>query len=74
MSAESQEALKEVENGTQDQHLRAGGIMKTEEFSVRQEQMTGSGDEESLEMVPMGHGRPEGFGGHGNRTMMRDMP
>jgi len=74
MSAESQEALKEVENGTQDQHLRAGGIMKTEEFSVRQEQMTGSGDEESLEMVPMGHGRPEGFEGHGNRTMMRDMP
>jgi hypothetical protein len=61
MSAESQEALKDVENGTQDQHHRAGGIMKTEEFSVRQEQMVGAGDDDSLEMMPMGHGRLEGF-------------
>ena len=60
MSAESQEALKDVENGTQDQHS-GGGIMKTEEFSVRQEQMVGSGDEDSLEMMPMGHGRPQRF-------------
>ena len=61
MSAESQEALKDVEQGPQDQQLPAGGIMKTEEFSVRQEQITGSGDDDSLEMMPMGHGRPQPF-------------
>ncbi|GAB7327540.1 hypothetical protein MBLNU13_g11404t1 [Cladosporium sp. NU13] len=61
MSAESQEALKDMESGKHDQEHRTGGIMKTEEFSVRQEQMASSGDEESLEMMPLGHGRPEPF-------------
>lgn len=61
LSAESQEALKDVENGQQDQQHNAGGIMKTEEFSVRQEQMAGSGDDDSLEMMPLGHGRPQRF-------------
>ena len=61
MSAESQEALKDAEMGQSGRHQPPGGIMKTEEFSVRQEQMVGSGDEDSLEMMPMGHGRPQRF-------------
>lgn len=61
MSAESQEALKDVEQGSTEQPHMAGGIMKTEEFSVRQEQMAGSGDEESMEMVSLGHGRVERY-------------
>jgi hypothetical protein len=61
MSAESQEALKDVEHGTKDQQHTAGGIMKTEEFSVRQEQMTGSGDEDSVEMMSLGNGRAERY-------------
>jgi hypothetical protein len=60
MSAESQEALKDVEHGTIDSHI-AGGILKTEEFSVRQEQMSGSGDEDSVEMMSLGHGRTERY-------------
>jgi len=61
MSAESQEALKDVETGISDQQHNSGGIMKTEEFSVRQEQMTGSGDEDSVEMMALGHGRVERY-------------
>lgn len=62
MSAESQEALKDVEPGATDQHHNtAGGIMKTEEFSVRQEQMAGSGDEDSVEMMHLGHGGVERY-------------
>lgn len=57
MSAESQEALKDVEqNAPEQQHRGGGGIMKTEEFSVRQEQRDGSEDEDSMEMVSLGHG------------------
>lgn len=65
MSAESQEALKDVEVGstsTEQHHNSSGGIMKTEEFSVRQEQMVGSGDDDdSMEMVSLGHGKAEAY-------------
>jgi hypothetical protein len=59
-SAESQEHLKDIEQGSTENQHATGGIMKTEEFSVRQEQMVGSGDEDSLEMVSLGHGRAHG--------------
>lgn len=65
MSAESQEALKDVEVGstsTEQHQNSSGGIMKTEEFSVRQEQMVGSGDDDdSMEMVSLGHGKAEAY-------------
>lgn len=64
MSAESQEALKDVEVGSTstEQQQNSGGIMKTEEFSVRQEQMVGSGDDDdSMEMVSLGHGKAEAY-------------
>lgn len=60
MSAESQEALKDAEmghSGQQHQQPRSGGIMKTEEYSVRQEQMAGSGDDDSIELSSMAHAR-----------------
>jgi hypothetical protein len=59
-SAESQEHLKDIEQGSTEHQHATGGIMKTEEFSVRQEQMVGSGDEDSLEMVSLGHSRAHG--------------
>jgi hypothetical protein len=62
LSAESQEHLKDIEQGSAEHQHATGGIMKTEEFSVRQEQMVGSGDEDSLEMVSLGHGRAEPYG------------
>ena len=57
LSAESQEALKDVEHSATERSAGAGGIMKTEEFSVRQEAIHGSEDEDSVEMVSLGHGR-----------------
>jgi hypothetical protein len=57
MSAESQEALKDEEMGQSGQNLASGGIMKTNEFSVQQEQMAGYGDDESIELSSMAHAR-----------------
>lgn len=57
MSAESQEALKDAEMGQTGQNHASGGIMKTDEYSVRQERMAGYGDDESIELSSMGHAR-----------------
>jgi hypothetical protein len=57
MSAESQEALKEAEMGQVGQHQASGGIMKTDEFSVRKERMAGYGDDESIELASMPQAR-----------------
>jgi hypothetical protein len=60
MSAESQEALKDAEMGQMGQmgqHPASGGIMKTDEFSVRQERMAGYGDDESIELSSMPQAR-----------------
>jgi hypothetical protein len=59
MSAESQEALKEAEMGQFGQHQGQGpgGIMKTDEFSVRQERIAGYGDDESIELSSMAQAR-----------------
>lgn len=58
MSAESQEALKEAEMGQVGQHQGSpGGIMKTDEFSVRKERIVGYGDDESMELSSMAQAR-----------------
>ena len=57
MSAESQEALKDAEMGQSGHHQASGGIMKTDEFSVRQERMAGYGNDESIELSSMAQAR-----------------
>jgi hypothetical protein len=57
MSAESQEALKDAEMGQAGQHQATGGIMKTDEYSVRQESLAGGRDDESIELSSMAQPR-----------------